>query len=100
MIVFGDIVLDDLDRAARGEPVIASERGSLFLLPDQSAGAARLNGTVAEYEAFLRSLDDDRRPEPRWIVPVRGRTFHMMIDAPVTVCRGKTFVGEREVVFL
>ena len=100
MIVFGDSVLDALSRAASTEPVIATERGSLYLLANQSVGAARLNGTFSQYQGFLQSLGEHLRPSWPWIVPVEGQNFQVMIKAPITVRNGKTFVDGREVVFL
>jgi hypothetical protein len=100
MVFFEDGVLNALSQAATTEPVIATERGSLYLLPDQAVGAARLNGTFSQYEEFLQSLDENLRPGRQWIVPVHGQSFHVLIDAPIKVRNGKTFVGEREVVFL
>ena len=100
MLYFGDGILDTLSEAAGTEPVVATERGSLYLSPSESVGAARLNGTFTEYQEFLQSLDENLRPRRKWIIPIGGQSFHVLINTPIKVRDGKTYVQGREVVFL
>lgn len=100
-MIFGSSVLRLLSKAVAESPaIVATERGSLYLLPRQSMGAIRLNVTFSKYLEFLETLDQEIQPRALWIVPVDDQNFQVVINTAVEVRDGKTFVDGREVTFV
>lgn len=101
MIRYSQVVLGMVSKAvSETEPVIETERGSLYLLPKRSMGAIRLKIRLGAYLQFLESIEEDKRPKERWIVPVEDENFDLVVDTPVEIRDGKTFADEREIVLL
>lgn len=100
---FSSIVLEEMAQVvAKDKPVITTERGELFILPSRSMIAIRLKNTCmfSDYLNFLQSLDETVRPKSTWMANIARKDFQVITMDDVEVRDGKTFVDEREVVFL
>lgn len=99
---FSSIVLKEMAEVVAGDkPVIATERGELFLLPSRSMAAIRLRNCIfSDYLDFLLSLDEAVRPKATWVAYVARKDFQAVMLESIEVRDGKTFAGGREVVFL
>lgn len=100
-IIFSGNILRELDElVVNGKPVLSSEKGNLFLLENLHFGAIKLGVSVPEYFEFIKSLAEEVRPRPIWLVAVKNRKFEIVVNAQVEVTGNSTFINGKKIALL
>ncbi|HUC31645.1 MAG TPA: hypothetical protein VMR99_03115 [Candidatus Paceibacterota bacterium] len=100
-VQFGENVFKSLrERASQANPDSKGSGSELFILPDAPLAGIRLTMSVEEYFQRLGAVDDARKPNRIDLIPTENKEFPVMVNAPVTITDGKTFIDGREVVLV
>jgi hypothetical protein len=82
---FSPSVIEELEDVVRdGKPIAVTERGELYALANLPVGAIRLKVPLVEYLAFIESLEENKKPPERFLVPHDGKVFQIIVNAAVT----------------
>ena len=100
-ITFSNSVLDQLDQlVATAKPIITTDNGELFHSDSLPISVIKTKIPFDEYLDFIRAQDGDNKPRLIHLIPVKDRSFQIVVNAPLVIGNGEVEIEGRIVVLI